>query len=165
MDAFFVKSVDDRFHGNIAGQVPVIAGSLFSVVQMAEQTVKHHVEVSPVYINSPPAVKTAQMVRIIIDQSSVGPQPCHGRVRLKSQTAERQIQKMHIQVQFVAGTGKNPGTQFHHIQFLKLAVSDRIDHRLSFPPVRLRTLAVSLSSTSINTKNKVWSSKNPIRRL
>jgi len=48
MDAFLVQAVDHRFHRNIAGQIPQLLLSPLSCIHMAEQAVKHHMQIGTV---------------------------------------------------------------------------------------------------------------------
>ena len=96
MYTFFVQPVYDGFHGNVAGQIPVLPRPLPPSIQMAEKTVEDHMEIRPVYINAASAVEYTQIIGIVVNSIPVSSHRSHGRIRLKGKAAEGNVQKMHI---------------------------------------------------------------------
>ena len=71
VDTFLIKSVNDRLHGNVAGQIPVIFSPFPSGVQMTEQAVEHHMEKCPVDMDSATLIHGKYPLRAIIDHKPI----------------------------------------------------------------------------------------------
>ena len=110
VDTFLIKSVNDRLHGNVAGQIPVIFSPFPSGVQVTEQTVEHHMKKYPVDMDSATLIHGKYPLRTIIDHKPIRSHGWKGRICLKTKAAESQIQIVHIQIQFISGIGKDLGT-------------------------------------------------------
>ena len=71
VDTFLIKSVNDRLHGNVAGQIPVIFSPFPSGIQMTEQAVEHHMEKCPVDMDSATLIHGKYPLRAIIDHKPI----------------------------------------------------------------------------------------------
>ena len=88
MDTFQIKSVCHRFCRNITGQIPHPGFPAAHGIHMAEQTVKHHMKIGPVYKHPASPVQITEVFPVIINNKAICSQPPAGRIHLKAETAE-----------------------------------------------------------------------------
>ena len=85
---------------NITAQIPIASvHALFD--KMSENTVKHHVQISPVHKNPILPVQAPKLLRVKIYHCSIRSKGTDRRIHLIYKTAQRHIQKTHSQIQLI----------------------------------------------------------------
>ena len=128
VQTFHVDSVNHRLHCNVTCKIPEFFLSLSSRIHMRKQTMEQHMEIGAIYMHTPALVETTQIIGIIINDKAVRPDSPTSRHRLKSETAQRDIEITHIQIKLISRIHQNSRAEFHRIQLIQLSLSDRINH-------------------------------------
>ena len=100
--AFHVNSVNHRLDCNVTRKVPKFFLPFSPRVHVGKQTVEQHMEIGAVHMHTSTLVKTTQIVRVIIYDKTVRPDPPAARHSLKAETAQRDIEIAHIQIKLVS---------------------------------------------------------------
>ena len=100
-----LHGVQNGLHRNVTGHVPQRRVSVAPVEGVAEEAVEHHVQVGAVELDHVVHVLPLQVGGVVEDVHPVGGDGGGVQVHLITQTAQRQVEEAHGQVELVPGGG------------------------------------------------------------
>ena len=102
-----IQLIQNGLHRHIAGQIPAEAVFFLSLPEVAEETVKHLMEIEPVDPHLSVQESVQKPVRIEIKKAAVGTKGLTAGIGLKMQGRKGRVQVTQSEIKLIPGIGQN----------------------------------------------------------